>query len=62
MAEDGKIDKSFELYEDQLAFLKEMTKKYDLPDESKALRCLLNFATQDGETDEIFDEIRCLHC
>ena len=53
---------SVELYEDQHAFLEEMTKKHDLEDVSKALRCLINYASEDGDEAEIFEEIRCLHC
>ena len=51
-----------ELNEDHVAWLKEMASKYDLPDEHKALRCVLDFAMQDADPDTIFQEIRCRHC
>ncbi|HEX4952565.1 MAG TPA: hypothetical protein VF017_04115 [Thermoanaerobaculia bacterium] len=52
-----------ELKPEQFDFLTRMTKKYDLQDESKALRCLINFAIEaSGQEKEIFDEIRCTHC
>jgi hypothetical protein len=47
----------------QFAFLSEMAKKYKLPDESKALRCLITFAIeQPDQQPVIFDEIRCQDC
>ena len=47
----------------QHAYLSEMAKKYRLDDESKALRCLINYAMekQDAEGD-IYQEIRCQDC
>jgi len=45
----------------QFQFLTEMARVHGLPDESKALRCLINYAR--NETDrraEIFAEVRCL--
>ncbi len=54
---------SVELKESQHQWLEAKAKKYDLPDASKALRCLINYAidNEDSEPD-IFDEIRCLDC
>ncbi|MEQ8791745.1 MAG: hypothetical protein RIC55_36115 [Pirellulaceae bacterium] len=51
------------LKERQLTYLKEMAQKYGLGDESKALRCLVNYALEkkDAEAD-IFKQIRCLDC
>ena len=52
-----------ELKERQIAFLKEMAAKHNLPDESKALRCLLDYAIeQAGTQDDIFKKIHCLGC
>lgn len=51
------------LEKSQYDFLTEMVKKYNLSDESKALRCLINFATEEeSQRDAIFSQIRCLHC
>ena len=46
-----------------MLFLEQMTTQYDLPDVSKAMRCLVNYA-QCVETarDDIFAEIRCNTC
>jgi len=47
----------------QFAFLTEMAKKYQLPDESKALRCLINYSIeQQAQQAAIFGESRCLDC
>jgi hypothetical protein len=53
----------FTLKDRQRAYLAEMAKKYRLDDESKALRCLVNYAIEkkDAEAD-IFQEIRCQDC
>lgn len=57
------VEFSFELKESQMAFIKEMTAKYDLTDESKALRCLINYAIDESDREqEIFEDIRCLDC
>ena len=53
---------SFEVTQDHLDWLKEMVGKYDLPDIDKALRCLIDYGIDDGDTDQIFKEIRCLRC
>ena len=54
---------TIELKERQMAFIKEMVEKHNLPDESKAIRCLINFAMQEtGHETSIFTELRCLHC
>jgi hypothetical protein len=54
---------SIELEKDMMSFLEQMTTKYSLPDVSKTVRCLVNYA-QVVETaqDDIFAEIRCLNC
>ena len=54
---------SIELEKDMMWFLEQMTTEYSLPDVSKAMRCLVNYA-RDVETarDDIFAEIRCNTC
>ena len=48
---------------EQYEFLKQMATRYNLPDESKALRCLINFAmTEKQHQDDIFKTVRCLYC
>lgn len=55
---------TLELKEPQFQYLTRMAKKYDLTDEGKALRCLVNFALEQKEAVEkdIFEEIRCFDC
>ena len=51
------------LEKQQFAFLSEIAKKYNLPDESKALRCLITHAMeQQAEQAAIFGDVRCLDC
>ena len=57
-----KISVSFEIYDEANEMLKDIVEKYNLPDTSKAIRCLLDYAAQDGDLDEIFKVIRCRHC
>ena len=54
---------TIQLKERQYAFLTEMVNKFSLPDESKALRCLINYAVAQPDLQEsIFAEIRCQDC
>ena len=53
---------SFELQEDAVRMLNAAAEKYGLKDAGKALRCLIDYAAQDGDWDSIFDHVRCLRC
>jgi hypothetical protein len=54
---------SVELEKDMMQFMEQMVTKYQLPDVSKAVRCLINYARDVEEVqDDIFAEIRCLNC
>ena len=57
-----KIRVTFEIYPDSLQMLQDVAAKYQLPDASKALRCLLDYAATDGEWAEIFEKVRCRRC
>lgn len=57
-----KQQKTYELQPDHVAWLEEMAKKHHLSNDSKALRCLIDFAMEDGDEKEIFEKIRCRHC
>lgn len=47
----------------QFAFLGEIAKKYNLPDESKALRCLINYTIEQADQQAtIFGDVRCVDC
>ena len=53
---------SFELYEDQQAWLTKMQEEFGLPNASKTLRVLIEFARATAEPDTIFNDIRCTRC
>lgn len=57
-----KLRVEFEVYADSWSMLQEITRRYALPDASKALRCLLDYAATDGDWDEIFKQVRCRRC
>ena len=58
-----KKDVSFEIYSDSEKMLEQITDKYDLPDKSKALRCLLDYAEEkETEWDDMFATVRCNRC
>ena len=62
MAGDKK-DISFEINTDSEKLLEQIVEKYDLPDKSKALRCLLDYVEEkDTEWDEMFATVRCNRC
>lgn len=52
-----------ELKESQQQFLDEMAQQFNLPDRSKALRCLITYAMElPDQRDAIFGKIRCVNC
>ena len=58
-----KKDVSFEIYSDSEKMLEQIVDKYDLPDQSKALRCLLDYVEEkDSDWDDMFATIRCNRC
>jgi hypothetical protein len=61
MASD-KITVEFEIQPEALALVDEIVAAYDLPDRSKAIRCLLDYAAEDGDRDAIFGTVRCRRC
>tara|TARA_B100001750_G_C15470434_1_gene579478 strand:- start:201 stop:395 length:195 start_codon:yes stop_codon:yes gene_type:complete len=64
MADKNKIELTLSLESDHLDWLSEIIQDYDLPDESKAIRILLDYAIEDADKDEVFspDNMRCKHC
>ncbi len=58
----GKVLESFEIEGDQLEWLRLMAREHGLPDASKALRVVLDYAMYDGDEDDIFGSIRCRRC
>tara|TARA_B100000212_G_scaffold11108_1_gene8087 strand:+ start:441 stop:629 length:189 start_codon:yes stop_codon:yes gene_type:complete len=58
-----KKDVSFEIYSDSEKMLEQITDKYDLPDKSKTLRCLLDYVEEkESDWDDMFATIRCNRC
>ncbi len=58
-----KKDVSFEIYSDSEKMLEQITDKYDLPDKSKTLRCLLDYVEEkESDWDDMFTTIRCNRC
>ena len=52
-----------ELKEFQKEYLSNMAEKYDLPDMGKAIRCLIDYAIDDGSLEvDIFKLERCHSC
>ena len=62
--EKDKSEVSVELESDHLVWLNQVVMDYGFPDESKAMRVLLDYAIQDVESDLIFspENMRCRHC
>ena len=58
-----KKDVSFEIYSDSEKMLEQIIDKYDLPDKSKALRCLLDYLEEkESDWDDMFATVRCNRC
>ena len=58
-----KKDVSFEIYSDSEKMLEQITDKYDLPDNSKTLRCLLDYVEEkESDWDDMFATVRCNRC
>ena len=52
-----------DLNPEQMAFIRSAKEKYDLADESKAIRIVLDYlSTNPGIHDTVFGEVRCLRC
>ena len=64
MADKNKVELTLSLESDHLDWLSEIIQDYDLPDESKAIRILLDYAIEYADKDEVFspDNMRCKHC
>ena len=58
-----KKDVSFEIYSDSEKMLEQITDKYDLPDKSKAIRCLMDYVEEkESDWDDMFATVRCNRC
>ncbi len=58
-----KLSVTFDIYPETLEMLRRITKQYELSDDSKTIRCLLDFVSEKEENwDPIFKKIRCRRC
>ena len=58
-----KKEVSFEIYDDSEKMLDQIVDKYDLPDKSKALRCLMDYVEEkESDWDDMFATVRCNRC
>ena len=58
-----KTEHLIELNDSQIAWLRTMADKHGLPDESKAVRCLINYLREQPDLeDDAFSDIRCFDC
>ena len=58
-----KKDVYFEIYDDSEKMLNQIVDKYDLPDKSKALRCLMDYVEEkETDWDDMFATVRCNKC
>ena len=60
----NKIEITIEIEDDQADWISDNMGEYDLADESKAFRILLDYAMDEVDADTVFssENIRCLHC
>ena len=57
------VSQAVELEIKKIDFLKEMVETYSLPDTTKAIRCLIDYARDNPDKRQaIFAEVRCLDC
>ena len=59
-----KVKIDWDVRDYHINFLKDMSEKYGIKDEAKAMRVLIDYALQDGDLDLIFDKknMRCIAC
>ena len=61
--EQGRIERRVDLEPTQLQYLEAIMSRYAIPDVSKAVRVLVNFAMAVPDQEEsIFKKTRCRHC
>lgn len=60
--EKNKVVEKLEIEADQLEWLRAMAKTYGLPDASKAMRVVLDYAMADADEEDVFMSIRCRRC
>ena len=58
----NKVGVEYKIEGDQQEWLNKAAEEFGLPDDSKALRVLLDFAMEEGNREHIFGQIRCTRC
>ena len=60
----NKIEITIEIEDDQADWITDNIGEFDLTDESKAFRILLDYAIEEVDTETLFssENIRCRHC
>jgi hypothetical protein len=53
---------TYEVKPDSCSMLSRIAKIYNISDESKVLRCLLDYTAMEGDWDDLFSKIRCCRC
>ena len=57
-----KIDVTFSINRDMEDMLRGAGERFDIPDTSKVLRIILDYARADADWDEVIDKVRCRRC
>ena len=60
--EGKKVAVKFDVQEYLVKMLEYANDKYQLGDQSKALRCILDYVAIDADQEEVFKQIRCIRC
>jgi hypothetical protein len=59
----AKESRPIELAAEQIAFLASTREKYDIPDESKVVRIMVDYLLANPDVhDTVFNETRCIWC
>ena len=57
-----KTEQKVELNEEHVNWLQDMSEKYGLFGEGKALRIVLDYVMEEADQTTVFEEVRCNHC
>ena len=56
------VERMYLVKEDQVEWLQKRAAEFNLPDEHKAIRTLIDYAMKHGDMEQIFKKIHCLRC
>lgn len=57
-----KFEAVYQLNPNHVDWLKQMADKYDLGDQDKALRVVIDYVLTEADESTVFEDIRCLYC